>query len=156
MNGDMVIVEEVNPTTEIRGHLTFRQIKVRELFTKQTSVILMIEEILYQSRLNLTNYQQQDLFVDFILRMKEKGITQKDEEEFYKMMSGDPYLNALRCKYGYAVTCHKSQGGEWDDVFVQVPRNITLNPIKETYQWIYTAMTRAKSTLHMIDDFYIR
>ena len=116
----------------------------------------MIEEILYQSRLNLTNYQQQDLFVDFILRMKEKGITQKDEEEFYKMMSGDPYLNALRCKYGYAVTCHKSQGGEWDDVFVQVPRNITLNPIKETYQWIYTAMTRAKNTLHMIDDFFIR
>ena len=71
-------------------------------------------------------------------------------------MFQDPYLNALRCVFGYAITCHKSQGGEWEEVYVHVPRNITLNPTKETYQWIYTAMTRAKKTLHMIDDFFIK
>ena len=156
MNGDMVVVEEVFNKIEIRGYLTFRQIKVKELFNNISYTTLILEEVLYQSRLNLSSYQQQDLFVDFILRMREKGITQKDEQRFYDMMASDPYLNALRCKFGYAVTCHKSQGGEWDDVFLQVPRNITLNPTKETYQWIYTAMTRAKNTLHMIDDFFIR
>lgn len=99
--------------------------------------------------------QQQSLFIDFIVRMRNQGIKQKDSR-FNHMMFNDPYLNALRCVYGYAITCHKSQGGEWDDVYVHVPRNITINPIKETYQWIYTAMTRAKKTLHMIDDFFIK
>ncbi len=88
--------------------------------------------------------------------MWEKKITQKDGKRFYEMMMNDPYLNALRCVFGYAITCHKSQGGEWEDVYVQVPRNITLTPTKETYQWLYTAMTRAQNTLHMVDEFYIR
>lgn len=156
MNGDMVTIEELGPTTQSRSGLTFREVTVKELFTERTVKTLMIEEIVNQSRLNLDSAQQQALFVDFILRMREKGINQKDERRFYQAMMNDPYLNALRCVFGYAITCHKSQGGEWEDVYVYVPRNITLNPTKETYQWIYTSMTRAKKTLHMIDDFYIK
>jgi len=156
MNGDMVTVEEISERFSTHGHLSFREIKVKELFTGKTYTTLYIEEILHQSRPNLDSAQQQALFIDFIMRMKDKGITQRDKESFYKAMLNDPYLNALRCVYGYAITCHKSQGGEWEDVYVHVPRNITLNPTKETYQWIYTAMTRAKKTLHMIDDFYIK
>lgn len=156
MNGDMVTVEEINPNTTTRAQLTFRQIKVKELFTGRTYTTLLIEEIAYQGRLNLDSRQQQALFVDFIIRMKEKGITQKQKKAFYDAMFKDPYLNALRCVFGYAITCHKSQGGEWEEVYVHVPRNITLNPTKETYQWVYTSMTRAKKALHMIDDFYIK
>ena len=155
MNGDMVTIEEIADTCESRGGLTFRQVKVKELFTQCSYTTLIIEEIVNQSRLNLDSMQQQSLFIDFIVRMRNQGIKQKDSR-FNHMMFNDPYLNALRCVYGYAITCHKSQGGEWDDVYVHVPRNITLNPIKETYQWIYTAMTRAKKTLHMIDDFFIK
>lgn len=156
MNGDMVTVEEISMQTTTRARLTFRQMKVKELFTGRTYNPLVIEEIAYQDRLNLDSQQQQALFVDFILRMREKGITQKNKKVFYEAMRKDPYLNALRCVFGYAITCHKSQGGEWDDVYVHVPRNITLNPTKETYQWVYTSMTRARQTLHMLDDFYIR
>jgi len=129
---------------------------VRELFTNRTFTTLVIEEIAYQGRLNLDNAQQQALFVDFIVRMRKKGVTQKNKGTFYNAMLNDPYLNALRCVFGYAITCHKSQGGEWEDVFVHAPRNITLNPTKETYQWIYTSMTRARNTLHMVDDFFIK
>lgn len=156
MNGDMVAVEEIAPQTTTRAQLTFRQVKVRELFTGRTYTTLLIEEIAYQGRLNLDSRQQQGLFVDFIMRMKKMGITQKHEKAFYKSMFEDTYLNALRCVFGYAVTCHKSQGGEWEDVYVYMPRNITLNPTKETYQWVYTSMTRARKTLHVIDDFYIK
>jgi hypothetical protein len=156
MNGDSVTVEEISPTTTTRARLTFRQMKVKELFTGKTYTTLVIEEIAYQGRLNLDSQQQQALFVDFIVRMKEKGITQKQKKAFYNAMFKDPYLNALRCVFGYAITCHKSQGGEWEEVYVHVPRNITLNPTKETYQWVYTSMTRARKTLHMIDDFYIK
>ena len=156
MNGDMVTVEEIAPQVTSRAQLTFRQVRVKELFTGRTYTTLLIEEIAYQGRLNLDNRQQQALFVDFIYRMKDKGITQKQKRIFYDAMFKDPYLNALRCVFGYAITCHKSQGGEWEEVYVHVPRNITLNPTKETYQWVYTSMTRARKTLHMIDDFYIK
>lgn len=156
MNGDMVTVEEISTQTTTKAQLTFRQMKVKELFSGKTYTILLIEEIAYQGRLNLDNRQQQALFVDFIIRMKKKGITQKQEKAFYNAMFNDPYLNALRCVFGYAITCHKSQGGEWEEVYVYVPRNITLNPTKETYQWVYTSMTRARKTLHMIDDFFIK
>ncbi len=156
MNGDMIVIEKLGPRTESRAELTFRQANVRELFTGRTVKTLIIEEIVHQARLNLDSAQQQALFIDFIIRMHKQGITQKEKKRFYNMMNRDPYLNALRCSYGYAITCHKSQGGEWEDVYLHVPRNITMNPIKETYQWIYTAMTRAKTTLHMVDDFYIR
>lgn len=155
MNGDMVTVEEVSSRSESRGMLTFRQIKVKELFTGNTYTSLMIEEIVNLNRLNLDSEQQKSLFMDFIIRMSKKGIKQKNKRLFNDAMLADPYLNALRCVYGYAITCHKSQGGEWNEVYVHVPRNITLNPTKETYQWIYTAMTRAKKTLHMINDFFI-
>lgn len=155
LNGDMVVVEELDERTELRAGLTFRRVTVKELFTQRVVKMLMIEDVLNQSRLNLDSVQQQDLFIDFILRMRKMGIKQKDPL-FNAKMFKDPYLNALRCVYGYAITCHKSQGGEWDDVYVHVPRNITLNPTKETYQWMYTSMTRAKKTLHMVDDFFIK
>lgn len=156
MNGDMVTVEDIDPKITTRARLSFRQVKVKELFSGRTYTTLLIEEIAYQGRLNLDSSQQQALFVDFIIRMKESGITQKQKKAFYNAMFKDPYLNALRCMFGYAITCHKSQGGEWEEVYVHVPRNITLNPTKETYQWVYTSMTRARKTLHMIDDFYIK
>ena len=156
MNGDMVTIEELGPTTQSRSGLTFREVTVKELFTQKTIKTLMIEEIVNQSRLNLDSAQQQALFIDFIKRMRDVGISQKDTRQFNHAMIHDPYLNALRCVYGYAITCHKSQGGEWEEVYVHVPRNITLNPTKETYQWIYTSMTRAKKTLHMVDDFFIK
>lgn len=156
MNGDIVTIEDISPQAITRAQLTFRQVKVKELFTGLTYTTLLIEEIAYLGRLNLDNRQQQALFVDFIVRMKKKGITQKQKKAFNDAMFKDPYLNALRCVFGYAITCHKSQGGEWDEVYVHVPRNITLNPTKETYQWVYTSMTRARKTLHMIDDFYIK
>lgn len=156
MNGDMVTIEELGPRTEPRAGLTFREVTVQELFTKRTIKSLIIEEVVNQSRLNLDSAQQQALFIDFIMRMRDNGITQKDTRRFNHEMFNDSYLNALRCVYGYAITCHKSQGGEWEDVYIHVPRNITLNPTKETYQWIYTSMTRAKKTLHMVDDFFIK
>ena len=156
MNGDMVMVEDISLQATVRARLTFRQVRVKELFTGRIYITLLIEDIAYMGRLNLDSSQQQALFIDFIQRMRDKGITQKLKKTFYEAMFRDPYLNALRGVFGYAITCNKSQGGEWDDVYVHVPRNITLNPIKETYQWVYTSMTRARKTLHLIDDFYIK
>lgn len=155
MNGDMVVVKQILEYPLYRANLTFRKIEVEELVTKRKYTQLVIENIINENHTNLSSTQQTDSFVDFFMRMKKRNIKQKSEE-FNSMMMKDPYLNALRAVYGYALTCHKSQGGEWEDVFVDIPRNFTLDPKKETYQWLYTAITRTKSKLHMVNEFYMK
>jgi exodeoxyribonuclease V len=54
----------------------------------------------------------------------------------------DPYVNAIRARYGYAMTCHKAQGGEWNNVFVHPGYQ------QSDYRWLYTAVTRAKQNLY--------
>lgn len=154
MNGDMVKVKEIGMRSE-RAGLTFVYIEVEELFTGKVHSQLMIEDIVYGSMINLTQTQQKELFIDFFIRMKEKGIRQKSEA-FKKAMLTDPYLNALRVVFGYVLTCHKAQGGEWEEVYLDIPRRIAREPKAATYQWLYTAMTRARDTLHIVDDFYVQ
>ena len=66
------------------------------------------------------------------------------------------YFNALQVKFSYAITCHKSQGGQWDTVFVEQP--YLPNGVDKDYlRWLYTAITRAKKKLYLIgfkDDFF--
>ena len=153
MNGDMITIREIGIRKRLAG-LTFVYVTLQELFSGKVYSQLLIEDIVYGSTINLTQTQQKELFIDFFLRMKQKGIYQQSEK-FKAAMRTDPYLNALRAVFGYVLTCHKAQGGEWDDVFLDIPRRISREPKATTYQWLYTAMTRARNDLHIVDDFYI-
>lgn len=156
MNGDMVEVVHIDSKDVIRAGLVFRTVVLRELFTGDLKQVLLLCTTLINGVLNLDAHQQTELFLDFVKRMKKKGIDQKKNiEEFNRAMMEDPYLNALRCMYGYAVTCHKSQGGEWNNVYVDFG-NMARNLTKSKMQWVYTAVTRAKKTLHTLDKFYIQ
>ena len=154
MNGDLVVVRSVGDRETARANLTFLNVEVEELASKRTYSIMLIEDILYSSYVNLTQEQQKDLFIDFYRREREKGIKEKDDRFRHDLMN-DPYLNALRAVFGYAITCHKSQGGEWNKVFVDIPRWMSHQPDRRTYQWLYTAMTRASETLYVANDFFI-
>lgn len=155
VNGDMVTVEQVSDTVEICAGFTFRMVTVRERFSKKIYETWLLEDILYQAAPNLDKEQNKLLLIDYAKRMAKIGLRQS-MHAFYEQMRSDPFLNALRCSFGYCVTCHKAQGGEWDKVFVDMPRNITLNPTPEKYQWVYTAMTRATQTLYLVNDFFYR
>lgn len=154
MNGDMVMVEQVKKVRYQRAQLSFLLVEVRELVSGRRLSQYVIEDILYGNAPNLLPGQQKALFIDFYRRMKEQGVKQKSSQ-FRERLVDDEFLNALRCVYGYAVTCHKAQGGEWDSVFVDIPRNLTLEARSADYQWIYTAVTRARKQLHIVNDFYI-
>ncbi len=154
MNGDLVSVLQIKHK-ERRAGLTFVSVEVESLATKRVYNSLLIEEILYSGLTNITQTQQTHIMIDFHYRMKEIGIKQHSEEYDRKMMKDD-YLNALRCVYGYVLTCHKAQGGEWDNVFLLIPRNMPyMKPQSFIYQWVYTAMTRAKQTLYVINDYWV-
>lgn len=66
-------------------------------------------------------------------------------------MRQDPYLNALQVKFAYAVTCHKAQGGQWDDVYIDVGYITEEQTDIEFLRWLYTAFTRARHNVYMIN-----
>ena len=155
LNGDLVVVEQIASERYKKAGLTFIQVEVRELATDRLVSQLLIENILHGRKMpNLTQIEQKALFVDYYRRMKERGICQEDPR-FNEGISDDVFLNALRCVFGYTLTCHKAQGGEWDEVFVDIARGLTYQARPAAYQWAYTAVTRAREQLHVVDDFFI-
>lgn len=73
------------------------------------------------------------------------------KSERMKKMKADPYYNALQVKYAYAITCHKAQGGQWKNVFLDqayvTPEYLT----PDYFRWLYTAFTRATGTLYLVN-----
>ncbi len=68
-----------------------------------------------------------------------------------KSIKKDPYLNALQVKFAYALTCHKSQGGQWDAVFVD-QGYLNEDMVDQEYvRWLYTAVTRATKELFLVN-----
>lgn len=148
-NGDLIRVLEISKRLESTYGITFLQLKVQELISNEEKEILMIEDLIYQNQTNIDSKQHQKLLIEFTYRCKQQGIRPKTSE-YYMAMYNDPYLNAVRAKFGYAITCHKSQGSEWEHVFVRMQPYIETFPFPKPYQWKYTAITRASQKLHII------
>lgn len=82
------------------------------------------------------------LYVDFCIRNRNI----KDKSEISRLIVGDPYFNALRVKFGYSITGHKSQGGEWNTAYVDYASRTNLDT--DSLRWLYTVTTRAKRMLY--------
>ena len=80
------------------------------------------------------------------LRAKHPGVSR---EEMANLLKTDVFLNAPVVDFGYAVTCHKAQGGEWDDAWVDY-RHTEKASTEGFFRWAYTATTRARRRLHVI------
>ena len=73
------------------------------------------------------------------------------KRERMKKMKADPYYNALQVKYAYAVTCHKAQGGQWRNVFLDQGYMTDEYLTPDYFRWLYTAFTRATGTLYLVN-----
>jgi exodeoxyribonuclease-5 len=69
----------------------------------------------------------------------------------YRKIMEDPWFNALQIKYAYAVTAHKSQGGQWPVVFLEAPFLREPQPGIEDLRWLYTGFTRASKKLYLVN-----
>ena len=74
-----------------------------------------------------------------------------NRRERYKAMKRNPWFNALQVKFAYALTCHKTQGGQWKQVFVDSSLNQKDELEKEDLRWLYTAVTRAQVNLYFVN-----
>ena len=74
-----------------------------------------------------------------------------NRRERYRAMKQNPWFNALQVKFAYALTCHKTQGGQWKQVFVDSSLNLKDELEKEDLRWLYTAVTRARERLYFVN-----
>jgi ATP-dependent exoDNAse (exonuclease V) alpha subunit len=70
-------------------------------------------------------------------------------------MRKDEYLGCLKATFGYAVTCHKAQGGEWNNVFLFLEKSMYGMDRLELCKWWYTSITRARTQLHLENNWWI-
>lgn len=154
VNGDFIKVLNLGEIST-KCNLRFQNVKVLQLATKKTYEIKLALDPLSQFIPNLTADQQRNLMIDFSRRMRRKGHGPKTET-YKDAMRKDVYLNSLRATYGYIVTCHKSQGGEWDSVFLFL-NNGMYGYMSHDYmrRWWYTAITRTKENLFLHNDWWI-
>lgn len=157
-NGDLVKVMQVGAaelvTVPIRGGyhpvLHFREAMVAFRAGDGTVVerpCFLLENLLNSRERELTPIETRALLVHF--RKRYPRLNPKDDA-FRQALKHDPYFNALQVKYGYAMTCHKAQGGEWDTAIVDFAgTGGTRN--EGFFRWAYTAITRAKKTLVVVN-----
>ena len=72
-------------------------------------------------------------------------------KKFKEAIQNDEHLNALQIKFAYALTCHKSQGGQWKAVFVDQGNVQEMEKTAEHYRWLYTAITRSEKEVFLIN-----
>jgi energy-coupling factor transporter ATP-binding protein EcfA2 len=121
------------------------ELEIPSLQGTETIKCKILDRFLTDEKGQVDEMTQRALYVDFKMRMEKIGVKQ-GTEEFRKAIRKDLYFNAIQCKYGYAVTCHKSQGGEWDKVFVDLDTFIGQQT-NTFFRWVYTAVTRSRKQL---------
>lgn len=173
-NGEFVDVVSVEPVVERRSvrlrrrvgdsgeietidvDLIFRDIELAlpsENDERLVQSVKVLDTLLHDGQASLSTEAQRALYVDF--QKRHPALRGADRRVVTAAIRQDPYFNAVRAKFGYAVTCHKAQGGEWENVFVVCPAG--GDPRNEDYfRWLYTAMTRSSSRLFLINPPEVR
>lgn len=153
-NGDIIEIMRMGNIEELYG-FRFLEATVRLIDYPQLQPIevkLLLDSISSEAP-SLTKEDSQRLF-ETVMEDYEEVTNKRIKMELLKK---NPYFNALQVKFGYAVTCHKSQGGQWKAVFVD-QGYLTEEMLDTEYaRWLYTAVTRATERLYLVnfnDQFF--
>ena len=153
-NGDIIEVLELFAIKELYG-FKFAEVKVKMVDypnQKPFETVLLLDTITTVTP-SLSYEDGNKLYQEV---MKDYA-HEKSKYRKFLGVKNNRFFNALQVKFSYAITCHKSQGGQWDTVFVEQP--YLPNGVDKDYlRWLYTAVTRAERQLYLIgfkDDFFL-
>jgi len=137
--------------TEIKNiKLIFRNVEILVKDEASRPVIIeckILENLLFSGEANLSKDENKALYIFF--KMRNKGL-KPNSEEYKKALFNDPYFNALKIKFGYAITCHKAQGSEWKNVILD--SKYIHKKLSESYvRWLYTAISRTSQMLYILN-----
>lgn len=146
-NGDMLTINQIRRNEQVYG-LKFADIHATMIDYPDEPILeaKVILDTLGSEGASLSNQESRNLFdavsADYPEIMNKTAKMAKVRE--------DPYFQALQVKFGYALTCHKSQGGQWRDVFIDMGYIQHAKPDKEYLRWLYTAITRATEKVFLL------
>lgn len=146
-NGDIVKVERVGSHEEVHGH---RFVNLRISMPDHHALELdakVILDVLDLDAPSLTHLQQKSLY----LAVADDYPDLDNKRQVANQIALDPYYNALQVKFAYAVTCHKSQGGQWKSVFLDQGYFTDEMLSLDYLRWMYTAFTRATEHLYLVN-----
>lgn len=147
-NGDFVEVMKIIRFEEYYGlrfgELSLRMVDYPDQEPFEAKVIL---DTLYSNDASLNDVAYKKLYDEVV----EDYADIASKTERIKAIKKDPFLNALQIKFAYALTCHKSQGGQWSAVFVDQGYLTDEMVDREYIRWLYTAITRAKEELFLVN-----
>jgi len=152
-NGDIIEVLEVFSIKELYG-FRFAEVKVRMVDyprMRPFETVLMLDTISLETP-SLPYEEANKLYQEVLKDYEDESSSYR---KFLKVKKNN-FLNALQVKFSYAITCHKSQGGQWNTVFVEQPY-LPEGINRDYLRWLYTAVTRAKEKLYLIgfkDDYF--
>ncbi|MFK7061555.1 AAA family ATPase [Flavobacterium oreochromis] len=152
-NGDIIEVLEIRSIKELYG-FRFAVVKIRMVDypnQRPLDTILLLDTIMSESP-SLT-YEESSRLYQEVMKDYEN---ERAQYKRYQKVKNNEYFNALQVKFSYAITCHKSQGGQWNTVFIEQPY-LASDIDRDFVRWLYTAMTRAKDKLYLIgfkDEFF--
>lgn len=153
-NGELLRVKRIRKYETMYGFEFARVVIQLEDYPEEpeTEVLLLLESINCEG-----SSVSRDRLKTLFFEIEKDYLQEKNKRKRYDKILKDPYFNALQVKYAYAVTCHKSQGGQWSAVFID-PGFLTQEMINEDYyRWLYTAITRATEKVYLVnfpdDDF---
>ncbi len=146
-NGDIAILKAIRKYYSLYN-LRFADVSLEfpdyENIQLDTRILL---DTLGMETPSMTRKEQKD-FYDLI--MEDYHEVQPHKKRVQKVLD-DPYFNAIQIKFGYAVTCHKAQGGQWKNVFID-PGFFRDEMLERDYlRWMYTAVTRATERLYLVN-----
>lgn len=144
-NGDLARLERIYRYEERYGlHFATAELSLTD-YGEAEMTAKVILDTLESETASLGAGQQEMLF----LGLNEDYSDTRSKAKRYKLIREDPYYNALQLKYAYAITCHKSQGGQWKCVFID---NMLWNePTVDDLKWLYTAITRAVEKVYLVN-----
>lgn len=143
--------QETNKIEKVKVILSFRNINIgfRNPLNgiAEFSEVKILENFLYSHDPQLTSDERKALYIDFLQR---NHSIQGNKILLNEALYQDKYYNALRVKFGYAITCHKAQGSEWEHVLIKCSTHHTQLS-EQYYRWLYTAITRSAKSLYLFN-----
>ena len=145
-NGDIIKIEEIHNIKQLYG-FKFAEVKISMVdYPKidHLDTVLILDSLYINSSaldFKTMNKLYQEILKDYI--------NKKTKYKRHLAVKNNSFFNALQVKFAYSFTCHKSQGGQWESIFLEYP--YLPNGMDEDFlRWLYTAVTRAKNKLHLI------
>ena len=149
-NGDTAVVRRLRNERSFYG-FTFADAELEfPDYDNYSMQVTVLTDTLQAEAPALTKEQQEKLFTG-IMEDSASDPTLRSKQDKLKALRQDPYYNALQIKYAYAITCHKAQGGQWTNVFIDqgFMTEDMLGP--DYFRWLDTALTRASTRVYFVN-----